>query len=47
MDTGAEGERGPNWESSSDIYTQPRAKGKAGEKLLHGTGSSACCSVMT
>ena len=44
---GWEGEGGMNWESGIDINTFPCIKKTASEKLLHSTGSSSWCSVMT
>ena len=36
-----------NWETGIDICAQPRVEQIASGKLLHSTGSSAQCSVMT
>ena len=36
-----------NWETRTDMYTQPCVKQIASENLLHSIGSSARCSVMT
>lgn len=46
MDAVGEGEGGVDWESATAVYT---ATGKqvASGRLLHNTGSSAPCSVMT
>ena len=44
---GREGEAGTNWESSIDVYTLPCVKQIASGKLLHSTGRSARCSLMT
>lgn len=46
MNTG-ERDGGMNWESGTGIYTLPCVKQTAGGKLLHNTGSSAQCTVMT
>ena len=42
-----EGESGMNWESSLDIYILPCVKQITSKKLIHNTGSSAWCSVIT
>ena len=44
---GGGGEGGSNWEIRIDIYTLTFIKYIASGKLLYGTGSSGCCSVMT
>jgi len=36
-----------SWESRIDIYTLPCVKQLAGGRLLHSTGSSIRCSVIT
>ena len=36
-----------NWETGTDMYTQPCVKQIASENLLHSIGNSARCSVMT
>ena len=43
----AEGERGMNGESSTDIYTLPCVNQIAGEKLLYETGRPAWPSLLT
>ena len=44
---GGGGEGGSNWEIRIDIHTLTFIKQIASGKLLYGTGSSGCCSVMT
>ena len=47
VDTEGEGGGRMNWEIRIDVYTLPCVKLIASGKLLHSTGRSARCSVMT